>query len=74
MDPLLEKLAGAVIGTLLAAIGILWKELHKWQQLYLTERQKRREERSEHYQTSEMFLEALAKRRRQSSDPPPSSR
>jgi len=73
MDPLLIKVVTGVITVLVGTIGILWKEMHKWQRLAFSERQKRREESSQHSQTSEMFLSALRKLQRSSSDPPSSS-
>jgi len=74
MDPLLEKLAGAVIAALLAGMGILWKESHKWQARFLNEQAKRLEDLRDHGRASEMFLIALKQKRRESSDRPPWSR
>jgi hypothetical protein len=74
VDPLLVKVVTGMVTVLCGVIGLLWKEVHKWQLRYLNERQKRIDDAKEHYQTSEIFLRTLEKLRSRSSERPPSYR
>ena len=70
MDPLLEKLAAAVITTLCAVVIFLWKENRSWQTRWEAEHDKRIEDLKEGAETSERFVAALESLRSRSSDRP----